>query len=163
MKDMLLPSAEPGLELPTAEVSNDKENPASVDWRAAGAVTPVKNQQQCGSCWAFSTTGTLEGLYFLTNNNLQSFSEQQLVDCSGTYGNEGCGGGWPIWAMTYTASQGIETEAQYPYVAVNQNCAYNATDVVFKNGGYMNVTANNAFALETAVVQQPVSVCVEAD
>jgi cathepsin L len=98
--------------------------PASWDWRTQGAVTPIKNHGQCGSCWSFSTTGTLEGLNFLTNKNLLSFSEQQLVDCSGSYGNQGCDGGWPFWAMEYTAAKGIELEATYPYTAADGTCKY---------------------------------------
>jgi len=108
----------------TTEESAVAAPPASWDWRTQGAVTPIKNQGQCGSCWSFSTTGTLEGLNFITNKNLLSFSEQQLVDCSGSYGNQGCDGGWPFWAMEYTAAKGIELEATYPYTAQDGTCKY---------------------------------------
>jgi len=101
--------------------------PATVNWLTAGAVTPIKNQGQCGSCWAFSTTGSLEGLNFLTNKNLLSFSEQQLVDCSGSYGNQGCNGGLMDNAFKYVMAQGIELEATYPYTAVDGNCKYSAS------------------------------------
>jgi len=124
------PSQELALEESTP-VSQDGELPASVDWRAKGAVTPVKNQGQCGSCWSFSTTGVLEGLNFINNNNLLSFSEQQLVDCSQKYGNQGCNGGWPFWALEYTAAEGIELESQYPYTATTGTCKYNKADVKF--------------------------------
>jgi C1A family cysteine protease len=157
---------QPSLEEPmtSAEVTYDAGAlPASVDWRAKGAVTPIKNQGQCGSCWAFSTTGSLEGIYFISKGNLLSFSEQQLVDCSGSYGNEGCDGGWPFWALEYTESQGIELESTYPYTAVDGTCAYNSSAVQYNNAGYGNVTKNNEVALATALVNQPISVCVEAD
>jgi len=105
---------------------------ASVNWVTAGAVTPVKNQGSCGSCWAFSATGSLEGVNWIFNGkSLQSYSEQQLVDCSGSYGNQGCNGGWPHWALAYTQANGIELEATYPYTGQDGTCSFNKGDVAF--------------------------------
>jgi len=138
--------------------------PATVNWVTAGAVTGVKNQGQCGSCWAFSTTGSLEGCNFIFNGaNLLSFSEQQLVDCSDSYGNQGCDGGLMDNAFKYVEAKGIELEATYPYTAVDGTCKYSASQVKFTNTGYQNVAQNNEVALATAVAVQPVSVAVEAD
>lgn len=89
--------------------------PAEVDWRDHGAVTPVKDQGQCGSCWSFSTTGALEGAWAVAGHGLESLSEQHLVSCDNSDGNAGCGGGWPYKAIDYVKSHGIDTEASYPY------------------------------------------------
>jgi len=138
--------------------------PVAVNWATVGAVTPIKNQGQCGSCWAFSATGSLEGANCIFNGkNLQSYSEQQLVDCSGSYGNQGCNGGLMDYAFEYVEANGIELESTYPYTAVDGTCEYSKASVVFTNTGYTDVTANNQVALATAVAQQPVSVAIEAD
>ena len=136
---------------------------ASVDWRAHGAVTPVKNQGSCGSCWSFSATGSLEGLHAVNSGSLLSFSEQQLVDCSTSYGNGGCNGGLMDYAFQYVASQGIELESVYPYTAKDGTCKYKSGSVVFKNTGFTDVPAQNNDALAAAVTLQPVSIAIEAD
>jgi KDEL-tailed cysteine endopeptidase len=144
---------------------NTTANPASVDWTAKGAVTPVKNQQQCGSCWAFSTTGSVEGAWFLAKGNLVSLSEQQLVDCSTAEGNQGCNGGLMDDAFQYIIdNKGITTEAAYPYTATGPNtCGSVGKPVAATLSGFKDVAVNSELALETAIVQQPVSVAVEAD
>ena len=139
--------------------------PASVDWTTQGAVTPVKNQGQCGSCWAFSTTGSVEGAWFLSNGTLVSLSEQQLVDCSSAEGNQGCNGGLMDSAFEYIIkNKGLTTEANYPYTAQDGTCsAAKAKQVAATIKSYTDVATNSEAALEAAIAQQPVSVAVEAD
>ena len=137
--------------------------PSSVDWTQHGAVTPVKNQGQCGSCWAFSTTGSVEGAHFLANKTLVSLSEQQLVDCSGPEGNQGCNGGLMDYAFQYIIdNDGITSESIYPYTAADGTCHAKTTPYATISS-FVDVTPNSDTALMTAIAQQPVSVAVEAD
>jgi len=137
--------------------------PSSVDWSAKGAVTPIKNQGQCGSCWAFSTTGSLEGAAFVSTGTLPSLSEQQLVDCAQSTGNQGCNGGLMDDAFQWIKQHGgIASEAAYPYTATDGTCKTNAVSVA-NVASYTDVTPNSDNDLMTAIVQQPVSVAVEAD
>ena len=108
---------------------NNNSIPESIDWRANGFVTDVKDQGQCGSCWAFSAVGAIEGQHANVTNNLVSLSEQNLVDCSYGYNNSGCEGGWPDKAMLYVKKYGIDTEKTYPYNATDSTCSFNKTNV----------------------------------
>jgi C1A family cysteine protease len=139
--------------------------PTSIDWVAVGAVTPVKNQEQCGSCWAFSTTGATEGAWFLAKRELVSLSEQQLVDCSTAQGNQGCNGGMMDYGFQYIiANNGITTEGAYPYTATGPNtCQASGKPVAAILSGYQDVPANSDASLMAAIAKQPVSVAIEAD
>lgn len=136
--------------------------PDSIDWREKNAVTDVKDQGQCGSCWSFSTTGAVEGIYAIKNRNLVSFSEQQLVDCSYSYGNHGCNGGLMQNAFTYICNNGITTEDKYPYTGIsNRTSCKKYVPYTFLTG-CINIIPNE-LQLTYAVAQQPVSVSIEAD
>ena len=135
--------------------------PDTVDWRVHNAVTPVKNQGQCGSCWSFSATGSMEGAWAIKTGNLVSLSEQQLVDCSGSFGNQGCNGGLMDYAFEYAMENGMCTESEEPYEARDDSCKKCSPSVTVK--GCVDVSANNQQELKEAVSRQPVSVAIEAD
>jgi len=138
--------------------------PDSFDWRTKGAVTGVKDQGQCGSCWSFSTTGSVEGCHFLTKGSLVGLSEQNLVDCSTAQGNEGCNGGLMTAAMDYIISNGgIDSETSYPYTATGPNtCQYSASNIASQESSYTNVASGDENALQTSVSQGPTSVAIDA-
>ena len=129
-----------------------------IDWTTSGAVTGVKNQGSCGSCWAFSSTGALEALSKIAYGTLQSFSEQQLVDCSGSYGNQACNGGLMDNAFKYVRDRGITTEAAYPYRGVLGTCTTNGG--AFKISGYTDDAGCTNLA--NALTSRPVAVAVDA-
>lgn len=136
----------------------------SVDWSTKGAVTPVKNQGQCGSCWSFSTTGSLEGAWEIAGNKLTSLSEQQFVDCDKV--DSGCSGGLMDNAFKFAEQNAICTEESYPYKGVGGSCKESSCTTGLPKGsvtGFKDVTADNEQAMMSAVNQQPVSIAIEAD
>ncbi|GLT80086.1 hypothetical protein SLA2020_515450 [Shorea laevis] len=137
--------------------------PATLDWRKSGAVTPVKDQGNCGCCWAFSAVAAVEGLTKLKKGTLISLSEQELVDCDIDGEDEGCDGGLMDNAFQFIKSNGgLTTEANYPYQGEDGICnKKKAATAAAKITGYEDVPANNENALMQAVAHQPVSVGIE--
>jgi len=160
-KGVSLNVAKPLTHQPKALVS--PKVPASYDWRTQGAVTGVKDQGQCGSCWSFSTTGSVEGCHFLATKKLVSLSEQNLVDCSGREGNDGCDGGLMTQAMDYIIkNNGIDTEASYPYTAADGTCHFSPSNVGSTLKSYVNINAGDEGDLLNKVALGPVSVAIDA-
>merc|ERR1712146_405779 len=155
-----LKKANPVQNLSTANLADE------VNWRSKGAVTPVKNQAQCGSCWAFSSTGSMEGAHQIATGNLVSLSEEQLVQCSTV--NFGCNGGLMDYAFQYAEKTPMVEEDAYPYTSgtgITGHC-----DKTMEAGGAVTVTGftdvpadKSGAALKAAVAKQPVSVAIEAD
>lgn len=135
----------------------------SLDWVAKGAVTGIKDQGQCGSCWAFSTTGAIEGAEQIKTGNLTSLSEQQLMDCSTSQGNEpGCGGGLMDYGFEYVMSNGIDSEADYNYTAMQGSCKFGKASVASITS-YTDVRESSEDDLYSALQIGPVSIAVDAD
>uniref|UniRef100_H3CV26 Zgc:110239 n=1 Tax=Tetraodon nigroviridis TaxID=99883 RepID=H3CV26_TETNG len=141
------------------------EVPESLDWRLYGAVTPVKDQAICGSCWSFATTGTIEGALFLKTGSLQVLSQQMLIDCSWGFGNNACDGGeeWRAyeWIMKHGGIASAETYG--PYLGMNGFCHVNSSELTAQIQSYTNVTSGDALALKLALFKNgPVAVSIDA-
>ncbi|KAG8173929.1 hypothetical protein JTE90_026972 [Oedothorax gibbosus] len=136
------------------------ELPKTVDWRTKGYVTKVKDQQDCGSCWAFSATGSLEGQHFRKSGNLVSLSEQNLVDCSYAEGNDGCEGGLQELAFQYIKkNHGIDTEESYPYEGYGYECQFKKSGIGANCTGFVSVKGEKALQKAVATIG-PISVCI---
>jgi len=134
----------------------------SLDWGAKGAVTPVKDQGQCGSCWSFSAVGAIEGSCEIKTGKLISGSEQQLVDCASSAGNQGCNGGLMDYAFQWVVQNGgLASEKDYPYTARDGTCKKVASSL--KISGFKDVPSKDETALMAAVNLGPVAIAIEAD
>lgn len=135
----------------------------SIDWVAKNAVTPVKNQGQCGSCWSFSVTGALEGAWQIATGSLVSLSEQEFVDCDS--GNDGCDGGNPPSALQWATQQSICTEVSYPYTAQDGRCSKSMCSVGIPSGSIVGVhdVQRDASSMKSALAGRPVSIAIDAN
>lgn len=140
--------------------------PATFDWRDKGAVTPVKDQEQCGSCWAFSATEAIESAWILkghANASTVDLAPQQIVDCD-TKGVGGCGGGFTESAYDYVIQAGgQEPEADYPYTGENGECTFNAQDIDAKISAYTSIPKDETALSGTLAETGPLSICLDAD
>lgn len=137
--------------------------PVSIDWRTKGAVTSVKDQGQCGSCWTFSATGAVEGAWAIAKGQLVDLSEQELVDCATgiSYGSHGCNGGQMEGAFKFIIQNGQCSAASYPYTAQDGTCQ--KCSAVAKITSCSDVKPNDQISMKAAVAKQPVAVAIEAD
>jgi len=145
--------------------SNSKDIPQSIDWFTKGAVTPIKDQGGCGSCWAFSAVGAIEGAYAVASGNLVSLSEEELVQCDAV--DHGCQGGIMESAFNFVQQEGLNSESNYEYTSgtgISGTCnSKKEMAPVVTVTGYTDVTPGNEDDLQSALAQQPVSIAIEAD
>lgn len=137
--------------------------PQSIDWREQNLVTPVKNQQQCGSCWTFSATGSIEGQHAKKTGELISLSESQIVDCDVNGNDQGCDGGLMDGAFEYVINNGgIESENDYPYKPVDNPCSFNKDKIATKFKGYRDISGGETGLKEAVASIGPISVGIDA-
>jgi cathepsin L len=156
MFGLVIPDDEPEVDNKAEFLGLDEEEllaeqtPTSIDWVAKGAVGPIRNQGSCGSCYSFSALSAIESAYYIKSKVKLDLSEQQVVDCSGNYGNQGCNGGWMDYVFKYAKATKLATETQYPYTKKKGTCK---TSIKGSYGttGYVDVTRNSPSALQAAV------------
>jgi len=165
MKNPIVPSVKPGVGVLTVKVPK-AALPVAFDWRTKGAVTPVKNQEQCGSCWAFSVTENVESMWILAGKSTNStikLAPQQIVDCDTT--DAGCDGGDPPSAYEYIIQTGgMEPSKDYPYTAVDGTCNFQKKDVAanIKSWKYATEDYSETTLQQNLVGWGPLSICVDA-
>ncbi|EAR87560.1 papain family cysteine protease (macronuclear) [Tetrahymena thermophila SB210] len=149
--------------------TNASSLPQQFDWRNLGKVTQVKNQGNCGSCWAFTITGLFESINLIRNKTVELYSEQELLDCSsnGIYRNSGCQGGWPHLAFEYSKKNGISLSSQYPYKGIQENCTVNQqTKKAFYPSQPIQIQAdqesNKIQIIKQLLLNSPLAVIVDA-
>jgi cathepsin F len=167
VRGYLMPSFKPSFNIeryePIERPLND-ELPLNFDWRSKNAVTPVKDQGQCGSCWAFSATEEIESQWILKGHPAVELSPQQIVDCDKTDG--GCGGGDTPTAYEYAIKAGgMEKESNYPYKAKDEKCQFNKSDIAVTITGWKYVVkGKNETEMQNALYNGgPLSICVDAE
>jgi C1A family cysteine protease len=141
----------------------DNLEPHRIDWRKNHKVSSVKNQEHCGGCWAFSSSGAIESAWAIKNNVLYNLSQQELIDCSTSYGNHGCGGGSMDLGFQYVIDNGLCTNLSYPYVASDQECQPDQCTSVVNITKYGDLEQNDETNLKRGVTRQPVSVAIQAN
>jgi len=151
----------PPYEAPEEMVLPKVDAPKSFDWRTQGKVSAVKNQGQCGSCWAFSATENLESVYAIAKGTLPTLSPQQVVDCDKAW--YGCSGGWPYGAFQYLITfGGQDSEASYPYTARDGNCVANKGNIAATITSYKSIAKDENQILNAVATVAPLSICVDA-
>ncbi|XP_045172428.2 procathepsin L-like [Mercenaria mercenaria] len=164
LRCLILPEVEE--EYPEALTEPDPEAPNQLDWRKRGFVSSVKNQGRCGSCWAFSALGALEGQQKKYHGgSVSDLSEQNLVDCANKkYGNYGCEGGWMNNAYKYIKdNRGVDGEICYPYTAKDETCSYKRCCKVAKNGGYGNVGKSDSSLQSSLAKVGPIAIAMDVN
>jgi len=159
--DWVAPSAE---ELDSEAMLSVASLPDDFDWRAKGAVNPVKNQEQCGSCWAFATVANIEGAGFVSTGKLVSLSEQELVDCDKATGDQGCGGGLPSNAFKDMIQNniGLELEKAYPYEARNGKCQASGSQEVSFIGAWKAISTDEDQIAAALMQYGPLAIGINA-
>ncbi|KAH1022762.1 procathepsin L [Dendroctonus ponderosae] len=135
---------------------------AFIDWRAQGAVTAIKHQGNCASCWAFSAVGSIESQYYLKHGVLVSISEQNLIDCAVDQTNNGCNGGWMANAFQYLTTHSITAESEYPYAGIQQSCTFGtARQFQVSIAGYQLLQADELSLQQAVATIGPISVAID--